>query len=166
MDYYTIFQALFRMLANGLIINPKSKPLGSEWQNANATAWASAMYEMMAESMSDGNTSQRFEVAAIMQLVQIMSAVAETGHKVEFVVDSIGLEPEPVSEEVPVCFTVFEGHKGFGKKEPKKINISGLKTDEQVENVLGKMLQPSLIPITRWQFKPGQISIIEALKNG
>ncbi|MEG4581806.1 hypothetical protein QUA71_19645 [Microcoleus sp. MON1_C5] len=133
-DYYAITQALFRMLANGLIINPKSKPLGSEWQNANATAWASAMYEMMAETMSDGNSTQRFEIAAMMQMVQMMAAVAENGRKIEFVADAIGFEPVPVPEELPVCFTIFEGHKGFGKKEPKKINVSGLKTDTQVEN--------------------------------
>ena len=166
LDYYAIMQALFRMLANGLIINPKSKPLGTEWQNVNATAWASGMYEMMAESMSDGNSTQRFEVAAIMQLTQMMATLAENGRKIEFVADAIGLEPLPVAEEVPVCFTIYEGHKGFGKKEPKKINISGLKTDNDVENVLGKMLNPSLIPITAWKFKPGQISIIEALRNG
>ena len=165
-DYYSIMQALFRMLANGLIINPKSKPLGSEWQNVNATAWASAMYEMMAESMSDGNSTQRFEVAAIMQLVQIMSTVAENGRKIECAIDAIGLEPLPVPENLPVCFTIYEGHKGFGKKEAKKINVSKLKTDNDVENVLGKMLNPSLIPITAWKFKPGQISIKEALENG
>jgi hypothetical protein len=165
-DYYAIMQALFRMLANGLIINPKSKPLGSEWQSTNATAWASNMYEMMAESMSDGNTTQRFEVAAIMQLTQIMSVLAENSRKVEFVADAIGLEPLPVAEDLPVCFTVYEDHKGFGKKEPKKINISKLKTDSDVEKVLGTMLNPSLIPITKWTFKPGQISIIEALRNG
>jgi hypothetical protein len=165
-DYYAIMQALFRMLANGLIINPKSKPLGSEWQNTNATAWASAMYEMMAESMSDGNSTQRFEVAAIMQLTQMMATLAENGRKIEFVADAIGLEPLPVVENVPVCFTIYEGHKGFGKKEPKKINVSGLKTDNDVENVLGKMLNPSLIPITAWKFKPGQISINEGLRNG
>ena len=165
-DYYSIMQALFRMLANGLIINPKSKPLGSEWQNVNATAWASAMYEMMAESMSDGNSTQRFEVAAIMQLVQMTSILAENGRKIEFVADAIGLEPQPTPEEVPVCFTIYERHKGFGKKEPKKINLSGLKTDDDVENALGKMLNPSLIPITAWKFKPGQISISEALRNG
>jgi len=164
-DYYAIMQALFRMLANGLIINPKSKPLGSEWQSTNATAWASSMYEMMAESMSDGNTTQRFEVAAIMQLTQMMATLAENGRKIEFVADAIGLEPLPVAEDVPVCFTIYEGHKGFGKKEPKKINVSNLKTDDDVEKVLGKMLNPSLIPITAWKFKPGQISIIEALRN-
>lgn len=165
-DYYSIMQALFRMLANGLILNPKSKPLGTEWQNVNATAWASAMYEMMAESMSDGNSTQRFEVAAIMQLAQMMSTLAENGRKIEFVADAIGLEPTPVPEEIPICFTIYEGHKGFGKKEPKKIDTSKLKTDDDVEKVLGKMLNPSLIPITAWKFKPGQISINEALRNG
>jgi len=165
-DYYAIMQALFRMLANGLIINPKSKPLGSEWQNVNATAWASGMYEMMAESMSDGNSTQRFEVATIMQLTQMMATLAENGRKIEFVADAIGIEPLPVAENLPVCFTIYEGHKGFGKKEPKKINVSGLKTDSDVENALGKMLSPSLIPITAWKFRPGQISIKEALRNG
>ncbi|MEG3935475.1 hypothetical protein [Microcoleus sp. B13-B4] len=163
-DYYAITQALFRMLANGLILNPKSKPLGSEWQNVNATAWAGQMYEMLAESMSDGNSSQRFEVAAIMQLVQIMSAIAETGRKVEFVADAIGIEPQLSFEDLPVCFTVHENHKGFGNSQPKKLKTSGLKSDEQVEEVLGKMLNPSKVPIVKWQFKPGQISINEALR--
>jgi hypothetical protein len=165
-DYYSIMQALFRMLANGLIINPKSRPHGSEWQSVNATGWASDMYAMMAESMSDRNSSQRFEVAAIMQLVQIMATVAENGRKIECAIDAIGLEPLPVSEEIPVCFTIYEGHKGFGDKKPKKINVSKLKTDNDVEGALGKMLAPSLIPITAWKFKPGQISISEALRNG
>ncbi|MEG5048587.1 hypothetical protein [Microcoleus sp. B4-C1] len=165
-DYYAITQALFRMLANGLIINPKSKPLGTEWQNVNATAWASSMYEMMAESMSDGNSSQRFEIAAIMQLVQIMSAVAENSRKTEFVIDALGFEPDLVSEDLPVCFTIHESHRGFGKKEKEKIKVSGLKTNEQVEAALGKMLTPSLVPIIKWQFKPGEVSISEALENG
>lgn len=165
-DYYAIMQALFRMLANGLIINPKSKPLGSDWQSTNATAWASNIYEMLAESMSDGNSTQRFEVAAIVQLTQMMSVLAENSRKIEFVADSIGIEPMLVSEELPVCFTVYENHKGFGKKEPKKINVSTLKTDSDVEKTLGKMLNPSLVPITAWKFKPGQISIREALNNG
>jgi hypothetical protein len=116
--------------------------------------------------MSDGNGTQRFEVAAIMQLAQIMATLAENGRKIEFVVDAIGIEPLPVPEEIPICFTIYEGHKGFGKKEQKKINTSGLKTDDDVERVLGKMLNPSFIPITTWKFKPGQISINEALKNG
>ncbi|MEG4583068.1 hypothetical protein QUA71_26155 [Microcoleus sp. MON1_C5] len=162
-DYYAIAQALFRMLANGLIINPKSKPLGTEWQNVNATAWASSMYEMMAESMSDGNSSQRFEIAAIMQLVQLMSAVAENSRKTEMIIDGLGYEPELVPEDLPVCFTIHESHKGFGKKEKDKIKISGLKNDDQVEAALGKMLNPSLVPITSWKFKPGEISIKEAL---
>jgi hypothetical protein len=165
-DYYEIMQALFRMLANGLIINPKSKPLGANWQSANATAWASGMYEMMAEAMSDGNSSQRFEISVMMQLVQMMAAIAETSRKVEFVADAIGLEPEPVSEELPVCFTIHESHKGFGKKELEKIDISKAKTDTEVEAILNKMLKPSLVPIIRWQFKPDAISINEALRNG
>lgn len=164
-DYYEITQALFRMLANGLIINPKSKPLGSEWQNTNATAWASSMYEMMAETMSDGNTSQRFEIAAMMQLAQMMAAIAESTRKIEFVADGLGFEPNLVSEQLPVCFTIYEKHKGFGKFDPKKINVSNISTDEQVERILGTMLNPSKIPIVRWQLKSGETTIKEQL-NG
>ncbi|MGL5927104.1 hypothetical protein [Chroococcidiopsis sp.] len=164
-DYYQITQALFRMLANGLIINPKSKPLGSEWQSTNATAWASSMYEMMAEAMSDGNSSQRFEIAAMMQLVQIMSAIAENTRKVEFVADGLGFEPDLIKEDLPVCFTIYEKHKGFGKFDPKKINTSNIKTDEEVEAVLGKMLNPSKVPIVKWQLKSDETTIKEGL-NG
>jgi hypothetical protein len=165
-DYYEITEMLIKMLANGLIVNPKTKPLGSDFQHANATAWASQMYEMQSESMSDGNSSQKYEVSAIMQMTQIMSAVAELSRKVDFLQEAIGILPVPKSEELPVCFTIYEGHKGFGKKEPKKIDITKAKTDNQVEKVLATMLQPSLIPIVRWEFSPGSISIAEAINRG
>jgi len=164
-DYYEIYQALFRMLANGLILNPISKPLGSKFQSANATAWAADMYEMAAESMSDGNSSQRYEIAAIMQSAQLLSIVAESARKIEFLADAIGIEPELTLEEIPCCFTVYEGHKGFEKKPAKKIDITKAKSDNDVEAILAKMYNPSLIPITRWQFNPNNISIMEALRG-
>ncbi|MEG4323651.1 MULTISPECIES: hypothetical protein, partial [unclassified Microcoleus] len=93
-DYYEITQALFKMLANGLIINPKTKPLGSDFQHANATSLASQMYEMQAESMSDGNSTQKFEISAIVQMVQLMAAVAELSRKVDFLSEAIGIMPD------------------------------------------------------------------------
>jgi hypothetical protein len=164
-DYYAVTQSLFRMLANGLIINPISKPLGNEWQNVNATTWAAQVYEMVAESMSDGNSSQKFEIGAIMQLAQLMSTVAELTRKVEFLADAIGYEPFLGSEDVPIAFTIHESHKGFEKKQVKQIDISKPKTDDEVEAVLAKMLQPSKIPIVSWQFKPNDISISQALRG-
>ncbi|MEG3844787.1 hypothetical protein, partial [Microcoleus sp. herbarium14] len=165
-DYYALSEALFRMLANGLIINPISKPLGTDWQTVNATSWASQIYEMVAEAISDGNSTQRVEIAMIMQLTQVMALLAETSRKVEFLADAIGVEPRLKQEDLPVCFTIYEGHKGFEKKKPKTIDVSGAKNDDDVEKILGKMLQPSKIPITKWEFKPENISISEALRNG
>ncbi|MEG4800719.1 hypothetical protein QUB63_14290 [Microcoleus sp. ARI1-B5] len=95
-----------------------------------------------------------------------MSAVAENARKIEFVADATGFEPLLESEQLPVCFSIYEGHKGFGKKEPKKINISKAKTDAEVEKILGTMLNPSLVPIVKWKFRPGEISIKEALERG
>ncbi|MGB7711362.1 MAG: hypothetical protein WBL95_17825, partial [Microcoleus sp.] len=164
-DYYEITQSLFRMLANGLIINPIAKPLGNEWKSTNATAWAGDMYEMMAEAMSDGNSSQRYEMAAIMQSAQLLSIVAETARKVEFLADAIGIEPDLIAEDVPCCFTIYEGHQGFEKRPAKKIDTSKAKTDDDVEAILAKMYKPSLIPIVKWQFNPRSISIIEALRG-
>lgn len=164
-DYYALSEALFRMLANGLIINPISKPLGSEWKSVNATAWAGQMYEMTAEAMSNGDSTQKYEIAAIMQQVQLMSAVAELSRKVDFLQEAIGHLPDLGTEEVPVCFTIHESHKGFGKKEKEVIDITAPKTDADVEKVLGKMLRPSKIPIVRWEFKPGAISIASALNK-
>jgi hypothetical protein len=164
-DYYAVTQALFRMLANGLIINPISSPNGNDWQNVNATAWAAQMYEMMAESMSDGNSSQKFEMAAIMQLAQLMSTLAETSRKVEYVVDAIGYDPLMDTEYVPISFTIHESHKGFDpKNQPQKIDITKSKTDDEVEAILAKMLAPSKIPIVKWSFDPNNISISKALR--
>ncbi|MCC3422255.1 MAG: hypothetical protein JGK28_31365 [Microcoleus sp. PH2017_07_MST_O_A] len=164
-DYYALCEALFRMLANGLIINPVSKPLGSEWKNVNATAWASGVYEMVAESMSNGDTTQKYEISSIMQQVQMMSAIAELSRKVDFLSEAIGMTPDLDTEELPVCFTIHEAHKGFGKKQPKQIDISKPKTDNEVEKVLGTMLQPSKIPIVKWVFRPESISIAAALSQ-
>ncbi len=164
-DYYSISEALFKMLANGLIINPVSKPLGSEWQNVNATAWASEIYEMIAEAKSDGNSTQVFELHAGFQLVQLAKVLAELTRKVEFLSEALGYMPKVESESVPVMFTIHESHKGFGQKELKEIDITKAKTDEQVEKILGKMLAPSKIPITKWVFDPNHKSINEALNN-
>ncbi|MEG4815621.1 hypothetical protein [Microcoleus sp. K5-D4] len=164
-DYYALQEALFRMLANGLIINPTSAPNGTPWQSANATAWAGQMYEMMAESMSDGNSTQKVEIAIIMQLAQLMKVNAEQTRMIQFLSECIGITPELDTEDVPICFTIHEAHKGFGKKDKKLIDINAAKTDNQVESVLATMLQPSKIPISTWKFKPDSISIIEALRQ-
>jgi hypothetical protein len=164
-DYYAITEALFRMLANGLIINPIGKPLGNEWKSVNATAWAGDMYEMLAEAMSDGNSTQKYEISSIMQLVQILSIVAELSRKVDFMSESIGITPDLEEELIPACFTIYEGHQGFEKKPPKKIDVAKAKTDDDVEAVLAKMMKPSQIPIVKWVFRPDHISIIEALKG-
>lgn len=162
-DYYELTEALFRMLANGLIINPEASPNGTPWKVANASAWAAQMYEMAAESMSDGNSSQKVEIAVMMQLAQIMKVLAETVRKIEFLADATGYTPVVNTEEVPICFTIYEGHKGFGKKDKQVIDVSQAKTDEQVENTILKMLNPSKIPITKWEFDPNSISIKKTL---
>lgn len=164
-DYYALNEALFRMLANGLILNPISTPLGSEWKSVNATAWAGQVYEMVAEAMSNGDTSQKFEISAIMQLVQLMSAIAELSRKVDFVSEVLGVTPDLNTEDLSVCFTIHESHKGFEKKKPKEIDVSAAKTDDEVEKVLGKMLKPSKIPIVKWEFKPDSVSIAAALNR-
>lgn len=165
-DYYQITQQLFRMLANGLILNPKSAPLGNEWQSVNATAWAGNMYEMMAETMSDGNSSQKYEIASIMQLTQLLTILAETSRKVEYLIDRLGGgDPVIEVEEIPAVFTVYEGHKGFEKKAPKKIDITKAKTDDDVEALLSRMIAPSKIPIEKWIFNPNHISILEAIRG-
>ncbi len=165
-DYYSINEALFRMLANGLIINPVSKPLGSEWKSVNATAWAGNMYEMLAEAMSDGNSTQKFEISMMMQITQLLSIISEQTRKIEFLSEALGIEPDLETEEIPACFTIYEGHKGFEKKEPKKIDISKAKTDDEVEAVLAKMMKPSKIPIMKWVFRPESKSIVQILRDG
>lgn len=164
-DYYQLNQALFRMLANGLIINPVSKPLGSEWKSVNATAWAGQVYEMAAEAMSNGDSSQKYEISMMMQITQLLSIIAEQTRKIEFLSEVLGVEPGLDTEEIPACFTIYEGHKGFDKTQPKRIDTAKAKTDDEVEAILGKMLRPSKIPITKWVFKPESKSIVRLLRD-
>lgn len=164
-DYYEIMESLFRVMANGGIFNPISKPLGVEYQNVNATSWASEVYEMVAEAKSNGDSTQRFEMLASFQLVQMMKVLAEQRRMIECLSEAIGITPDLSTEEVPVMFTIHEAHKGFDKKQPKEIDISKAKTDDQVEAVLGKVFKPSKIPITKWVFNPNHISISEAINK-
>ncbi|MEZ2278094.1 MAG: hypothetical protein ACBR12_14410 [Microcoleus sp.] len=164
-DYYQLNQALFRMLANGLIINPVSKPLGSEWKSVNATAWAGQVYEMVAEAMSNGDSSQKYEISMMMQITQLLSIIAEQTRKIEFLSEVLGVEPGLDTEEIPACFTIYEGHKGFDKTQPKRIDTAKAKTDDEVEAILSKMLKPSKIPITKWVFKPESKSIVRLLRD-
>lgn len=165
-DYYQLNQALFRMLANGLILNPKASPHGNPWQSVNATAWAGNVYEMVAEAMSNGDSTQKFEIAMAMQVTQLLQIIAEQTRKIEFLSECLGIEPDLDVEEVPACFTIYEGHKGFDpNKKPEKIDITKAKTDEQVEETLTKMLQPSKVPIVKWVFKPDSKSIVRILRD-
>ncbi|WP_377478909.1 MAG: hypothetical protein P2A85_09170 [Microcoleus anatoxicus] len=165
-DYYQLNQALFRMLANGLILNPVASPHGNTWQTVNATAWAGQVYEMVAEAMSNGDSSQKFEITMAMQVTQLLTIIAEQTRKIEFLSEVIGIAPDFDIEEVPACFTIYEGHKGFGEKQSKKIDITKAKTDTEVEEVLGKMLKPSKIPITKWVMREGTRSIVKIITEG
>ncbi|XZN93230.1 MAG: hypothetical protein ACM65M_10575 [Microcoleus sp.] len=165
-DYYQLNQALFRMLANGLILNPKASPHGNLWQSVNATAWAGDVYEMVAEAMSNGDSTQKFEISMIMQTTQLLQIIAEQTRKIEFLSECLGIEPDLDVEEIPACFTVYEGHKGFDpNKKPEKIDVTKAKTDSQVEETLAKMLQPSKVPIVKWVFKPESKSIVRILRD-
>ena len=164
-DFYEIFENLLRMMANGLIINPISKPLGSDYQHPNATAWASEMYEMMAESMSDGNSGQIYQMHSAVQMVQIMKVVAELSSKVDFLTEATGITPIPMAGELPVLFTIHESHKGFEKKKPKEIDVTQPKSDNEVETILGKMFKPSKIPYVKYTYDPNSISIAAAISK-
>ena len=165
MDFYEVVENIIRMLANGLIINPTMKPLGSEWQTPNATAWAQQVYEMSAENMSNGNSTQIYEMHSAFQSVQLMKVVAELSRKVDFMISVLGVTPQPTTELLPVMFTIHEAHKGYGKKELKEINIAEAKTDEQVEKILAKMFVPSKIPIVKYNFRLDCISIAHAISK-
>ena len=171
-DHYEIQQALFRMLANGLILNPKSEPGGTPYQNSNATSWASAMFEMQAESMSDGNQSQKVEVSMMMAISQLTMLVAELTKKVEFIADSIGFDPELTVDYLPICFTIHESHepaKGFDPKKkriPKQIDTKeSTKTDDDTEKTISKMLNASVIPITAWKTKRNGLTLVDMLRS-
>ncbi|MEG4501289.1 hypothetical protein QUB05_21025 [Microcoleus sp. F10-C6] len=175
MDLYELLQSIVQMLANGLILNPKCAPGGLPWESANASAWAGQMYEMQAESMSDGNQSQKVEVAVMYALAQQSMMIAEISEKVKFLADAIGLQPEPVPKSITIPFTIHEQHKPFTGFDPRKKGVppkpkeidvtAATKTDESTEKTISKMLFPSQIPIISWQFNPEHNSIIETLRD-
>ena len=171
-DYYEINQGLFRMLANGLILNPKCSPGGTEWQSSNASSWAGQMYEMQAESMSDGNQSQKVEVSMMMAISQLTMLVAELTKKVDFIADVIGFDPELTVDYLPICFTIHKSHKPAKGFDPKKKQIpevidtvAGTKTDDDTEKTISKMLNASVIPITAWRLKKGGLTLVDMLRS-
>ncbi len=171
-DFYEVMQALIRMLANGLIINPKCSPQGQPYQSANATAWAGEVYEMIAESVSDGNLTQKYEISAMMQISQVWAKIAEIDTKLDCIMEALEInDPDVIPTEIPCCFDIFEppAQKGFDpktSKERKEVDTdSSKRTDEQVEATINRMLVPSTLPILKYQFKPGAISVVEALRR-
>jgi hypothetical protein len=116
--------------------------------------------------MSNGDSTQKFEIAMAMQVTQLLQIIAEQTRKIEFLSECLGIEPDLDVEEVPACFTIYEGHKGFDpNKKPEKIDITKAKTDEQVEETLTKMLQPSKVPIVKWVLNPDSKSIVRILRD-
>lgn len=168
-DQYEINQALFRMLANGLIINPQSSPQGQPYKNSNATAWAGQVYEMVAEGMSDGNLSQKYEISMAVQVTQMWAKIAEIDTKLDTIIDALGYTPNVIPIEIPCCFNIFDEskNKGFGVKSDKKQTSSDSKerSDEQVESIINRMIQPSTLPILKYEFNPESVSVAQALRG-
>jgi hypothetical protein len=165
-DYYEVVENIIRMLANGTIISPKMSPLGVDWQTPNATAWAQQVYEMAAESMRNGNSTQVFEMHSGATMVQLMKAIAELTSKVDALSQAVGFTPVPKPGEFTSLFTIHEEHKAFDPKIKKKeIDITKPKTDAEVEKVLSKMLKPSQIPYIQYTFNPNGISIAQAISK-
>ncbi|MEG5075915.1 hypothetical protein QUB36_13520 [Microcoleus sp. AT8-B1] len=172
-NFYEILQCLFRMLAHGLIFEPRvlikdadaAKAGDQEFKARylNATGWASAVAEALMEVKDDGNVSTNMDIRNSFASTQTMVGLADAIYKLEAVIDMLGVEVIPKMETVETPFNVqIQIGKGFGDGNERQIDLN---QDEATEKLLPTLLQTKKNKIKTIDIHPRSRSIKEILEN-
>jgi hypothetical protein len=129
-SYYEIFQCAFRMMAHGMIFEPRvtikdadaAKAGDQEFKSRylNATGWASAVSEALMEVKDDGNVSTNMDIRNGFAVTQMMVGLADALYKLDTVLDCFGikLQHEEQTVETPYNLMLSIG-KGFGENNKR-----------------------------------------------
>lgn len=175
-NYYNLFQKLFQALAHGAIISPKvdiqdadavkegDQTVNSEY--LSATGWAEAITKMLYEIVDDGNIATNMDIRTGVTVTQLLVAVADLSHKVDCIIDCIGVTTIRRKGEVETSFSlVVEGEntKGF---DPKKANEKlDLNSDISTEQLLPSLLRARKNPIVKEEIHPKSSTLFELLQD-
>lgn len=172
-SYYEIVQCAFRMMAHGMIFEPRVAIKDADAAKAgdqefkarylNATGWASAMAEALLEVKDDGNVSTNMDIRNGFAATQTMVGVADAIYRLEVILDCLGIELIPRVETVETPYNVqIQIGKGFGEGNERQIDLN---TDEATEKLLPSFLQVKRNKIKTVDIHPRSRSIKEILEN-
>jgi hypothetical protein len=171
--YYEISQCLIRILAHGLIFEPRVNIKDADAAKAgdqefkakyvNATGWASAIAEALLEVKDDGNVSTNMDIRNAFAVTQTMVGLADANYKLEAIIDCFGIEVIPKVQTVDTPFNLqIQIGKGFGENNERQINLN---TDEATEKLLPVLLQTKKNKIKTIEIHPRSRSLLEVLEN-
>jgi hypothetical protein len=175
-NYYNLFQQLFQALAHSTIISPKidikdadavkpgDQSINSEY--LSATGWAETVTKILYEIVDDGNVATNMDIRTGVTVTQLLVAVADLSHKVDCIIDCIGVTTKRTKGEVETSYNlVVEGSdsKGF---DPKKANQKlDLNKDISTEQLLSTLLRTRKNPIVKEEIHPKSPTLFELLQD-
>jgi hypothetical protein len=172
-SYYEIIQCAFRVMAHGMIFEPRVNIKDADAAKAgdqefkakylNATGWASAIAEALLEVKDDGNVSTNMDIRNGFAVTQTMVGLADAIYKLEVILDCLGIEliPKVETVETPYNLQIRIG-KGFGENNERQIDLN---TDEATEKLLPDMLRTQKNKIKTLDIHPRSRSLLEILEN-
>ncbi|MEG4459193.1 hypothetical protein, partial [Microcoleus sp. N9_A1] len=175
-NYYHLFQKMFQAIAHNTIVSPQidiqdadAVKEGDQKINErylSATGWAEAVTKMLYEIVDDGNIGTNMDIRTGVTVTQLLVAVADLSHKVDCIIDCIGVTTKRSKGEVETSYNlVVEGEntKGF---DPKKSNQQlDLNSDISTEKLLAGLLRTRKNPITKEEIHPKSPTLFELIND-
>jgi hypothetical protein len=175
-NYYHLFQKMFQAIAHNTIVSPQiaiqdadAVKEGDQKINErylSATGWAEAVTKMLYEIVDDGNIGTNMDIRTGVTVTQLLVAVADLSHKVDCIIDCIGVSTKRSKGEVETSYNlVVEGEntKGF---DPKKSNQQlDLNTDISTEKLLAGLLRTRKNPIVKEEIHPKSPTLFEMIND-
>jgi hypothetical protein len=172
-SYYEIMQCNFRMMAHGMIFEPKTYIKDADAAKAgdqevktsylNATGWTSAVSEALMEVKDDGNVATNMDIRSGFGMTQLMVGLADAIYKLDAILDCLGFELAQDTEtvETPYNLMIRLG-KGLGENNERQLDLN---KDEATEALLPQLLQTKKNKIKIVKIHPRTRTVQEILQN-
>jgi hypothetical protein len=172
-SFYEIMQCSFRMMAHGMIFEPRVNIKDADAAKAgdqefkarylNATGWASAVSEALMEVKDDGNVATNMDIRSGFAATQLMVGVADAIYKLDAILDCFGVElaHEIQTVETPYNLMIRLG-KGFGENNERQLDLN---KDEATEALLPQLLQTKKNKIKTVIIHPRSRTVHEMLES-
>lgn len=179
-SYYSLFATLLQAMAHGMIISPevhmrdpttgKTGDEGLTSKYLSATGWAEAITKMLYKTIDEGNTSINMDVRNGITVTQLAVAVANISHKLDALIDCIGVPTTRSKGEIETSFSLIDDSGQGQGFDPKKSNKQlDLNDGMATEQLLAMLLKTRKNPIVKEVMAPKAKSLsqlIQELKGG